>query len=772
MKKTIVIFVLLFMPLLIYGQEVIESIKIDGINRVTEETVLYYLSFREGDFYDPEALKRDFRQLWATGFFSDIKFEEQQSVSGKTIKIIVEENPIIKEISYKTGKKLKENDIINKLKEKDEHILPYSYYSPYKIQRIETTIKDLLIEKGLPNGKVDVEKNNNGTNEIEIIFRINEGSKVRVGEVVFEGSPKIRDSILREAIKVNQPHNIYSLITGKSVYKQNELADDLANIKKKLQENGFMEATIGEPRIENMTKGALFMKKQTMKRIVIPVNAGFRYFVGDVKITGNKIFPAKGLRTMIKLKEGEIYSTEIREKAVEEINELYRDYGYLFAQIMATETLDPKNKRVNVSFNIYEGEVAYLNRLEFIGNHYTKDKVIRREMLLREGSRFSLAMFRDSLLRMKQLGLVELEGEPSIKPTADDPTRLNVDLRVKEMQRNNIQFTAGYSGYEGTFVALSYSTVNFLGAGENLQLMLQHGKRIKNYMFGFTEPYLFDLPINVGFNIYNRFFIYPYLYNRKDKGIDFTVSGRIKGYWRTSLTYGYQDVFVEMPDSEDGIGSPYFDPTYYSMYGMGKYKVSYLMPSIYRSTIDSPLTPTRGTLYMASCKFAGGFLGGEIDIIKPRFEFSLFKPIIKNHVFGFHVEYSFIKKYGDTPVPFWEKFFLGGERSIRGYDIYTIGPRSIHGTNIGGETSLFFNVEYIIPVGGPLYAIFFHDAGNAYGDDQKINFKDMYTSSGLEMRIFVPALRVPFRLIFSYNNRRARAGDSNFAFRFAIGTTF
>jgi outer membrane protein insertion porin family len=151
MKKMIAIIILLFIPVLIYGQEVIESIKIEGINRVTEETLLYYLSLREGDFYNPEALKKDFRQLWATGFFSDIKFEEQQGASGKIIKIIVIENPIIKEVSYKTGKKLKENDIVNKLKEKDEHILPYSHYSPYRIQKIETTIKDLLIEKGLPN---------------------------------------------------------------------------------------------------------------------------------------------------------------------------------------------------------------------------------------------------------------------------------------------------------------------------------------------------------------------------------------------------------------------------------------------------------------------------------------------------------------------------------------------------------------------------------------------------------------------------------------------
>jgi len=771
MKKISVIVLLFFLPMLIFGQEVIDNIEIDGINRVTEETVMYYISFREGDFYNVEVLKRDFRALWATGFFSDIRFEELESTSGKVIKIFVVENPVIKEIVYKTGKKLKENDIVSKLKENDEYILPYSHFSPYRIKKVEATIKDLLVDKGLPNGQVQVESNKKGKNEIEVIFKINEGSKVRVGEVVFEGSPKIRGSMLREAVKVNQANNLYSWIAGKDVFKENKLAEDLASIKRKLQESGYMEATIGEPRIENITKRPLFMKKQTMKRIVIPVNAGFRYFVGDVKITGNKVLPEKGLLSMIKFKKGEVYSTKVREKAVEEINELYRDFGYLFGQVIATETLDPKNKQVNVTFNIYEGDVAYLNRLEFKGNHYTKDKVIRREMLLREGDRFSLGYFKNSLLRMKQLGLVELEGEPVIQPSADDPTRLDVELRVTEMQRNNIQFTAGYSGYEGTFVALSYSTVNFLGAGENLQLTLQHGKRIKNYMFGFTEPYLFDMPVNVGFNVYNRFFIYPYLYNRKDKGIDFTVSGRLKGYWRTSLTYGFQDVFVEMPDYGDDSGM-FTDPAYYSMYGLGQYKVSYLMPSLYRSTVDSPLTPSRGTLYMASCKFSGGFLGGEIDIIKPRFEFSLFKPIVKNHVFGFHMEYSFIKKFGDFPVPFWEKFFLGGERSIRGYDIYTIGPRSAQGTNIGGETSLFFNVEYIVPIGGPLYAILFYDTGNAYGEGQKINFKDMYTSAGLEMRIFVPALRVPFRLIFSYNNRRARVGDSNFAFRFAIGTTF
>jgi len=200
--------------------------------------------------------------------------------------------------------------------------------------------------------------------------------------------------------------------------------------------------------------------------------------------------------------------------------------------------------------------------------------------------------------------------------------------------------------------------------------------------------------------------------------------------------------------------------------------MSSITPTLYKSTIDSPLTPSRGTLYLASCKFAGGPLGGDIKLIKPRLEFTYYQPTFAEQRFGIHLEYSFLKTYGETDIPYWERFYLGGERSIRGYDIYTIGPRDEYNRNLGGEKSLVFNAEYIIPVGGPIYAIFFHDMGNAYAKDQKISLNDMFSSTGLELRVFVPALRVPFRLIFSYNNKKIYVDDSSFAFRFAIGTTF
>lgn len=771
MKKLVFGLLSLLFPLFLFGQEVIEKIEIYGNDRVTRETILYYLSSREGGYFNEEILKKDFRVLWGTGFFSNLRIEAEEGEKGKVVKIYVEENPVIRNITYKTGKKVKQDDITNKLKEKDEYLLPYSYYSPYKIKKVQKTILDLLAEKGLQAAKVDVETERKGKNEVELIFRVEEGPKLRIADVVFVGQPKLPASLLREAMKTNQEHSLFSWIAGKDVYKENKLREEVDNIRKRLQEYGYMEASVGEPRLEDVTERTVFFKKQKMRRLVVPVEAGYRYVVGEIKLEGSKIIRKSYLESLIKLRPGEAYNTKLREKAVEKMGEAYRDAGFLYAQIIPVENLDPKNKVVNLTFSIQEGELAFLQRLEFRGNTFTKDKVIRREMLIREGDPFRLALFKDSLLRIKQLGLVDLEKDPDVKPDPDNPTQINATINVKELQRNNIQFTTGYSGYEGTFVALSYSTVNFLGTGETLEVTAQYGKRIKNYVFGFTEPYIKDLPITVGFNIYNRYLIIPYLYDQKAKGVDLLFGGRIKGYWRANLNYSYQFIDIK-PPSDTESAYYFYDPYYIGVYGWGKYKVSSLMPTVYRSTVDSPLTPSRGTMYLAAIKLAGSFLGGEVDLIKPHFEWTFFKPLFFNHVLGLHLDYEFVKPIGSSQVPFWEKFYLGGERNLRGYEIYSIGPRSEKGTNLGGDKSLVFNAEYIIPVGGPLYLIFFYDRGNAYALNQKISFKNTYTSTGLEARIFVPALRVPFRLIFAYNNPTVYSEESRFAFRFAIGTTF
>lgn len=769
MRRLSIIILLMLLAGVLYAQEVIEKIEVIGNDRISRETIVYYLSSREGDYYNETLLKKDFRVLWSTGFFADLRIEKEDGQRGKIIKIYVEENPVIKNVVFKTGKKVKENDIVNKLKEKDENIAAYSYYSPARIQKAKKTIKELLEEKGLQAARIDTELVRKGKNEVELIFRIDEGPKLRVGEIVFVGRTKIPDSFLQEAMKDNRAHNLFNWIAGKDVFKKNKLEENIAEIKKRLQEFGYMEASVGEPRLEEITKKNVLFKKQKMIRIVIPVDPGYVYRTGEIKIEGNKFISTKYLQSLVKLKPGEIYSAKKREKTIESMGETYRNFAFLYAQIIPVESLDPKKKVVNVTFNINEGEVAYLRRLNFKGNTFTKDKVLRREMLLREGDRFSLALFKDSILRVKQLGLVDVEKEPEIKPDPENPTQIDVNLNVKELQRNNIQFTAGYSGYEGTFVAFSYSTVNFLGTGETLDLTLQHGKRVKNYSFGMTEPYVFDRPMTLGFNIFDRKIIIPYLYNQFAKGISLVYGTRLYEYWRFNLNYTFQKTILEVPSYETEEGTVYYyNPYFYP----GKYFVSAIEPVIYRSTIDSPLTPSRGTMYTASIKYAGSFLGGDVHLVRPRVEFSRYQPFISNHVLGFHIEYMIVKPTGNHQVPYWERFFLGGEQSIRGYDFYTIGPRDSNGVLIGGEKSLVANFEYIIPFGGPLYGILFYDMGNALLSSQKFSLKDMYTSAGLEVRVFVPALRVPFRLIFAYNNKKIYADDSNFAFRFAVGTTF
>jgi outer membrane protein insertion porin family len=775
MKKVALLLIFSCFPLLLMAQESIEKIEIVGNDRVARETIIYYLSSREGNPFSEEMLRRDFKTLWALGYFSNIKIEKLDGTNGKVVRITVEENPIIKSITYKTGKKIKESDIVDKLKEENEYILPYSHYDPYKIQKIRKTIQDLLFEKGLSNGKVEVKTNQKGQNDFELVFDINEGPRTKVGAVEFEGKSKMLPSALRAAMKQNKKHGLISWISGKDVYKENKLSEDVGAIKEKFKEFGYMEATVGEPRIEEIRRRSIFLRKKNMKKIVIPVDAGYLYRVGEVKIEGNKIIATKYLRHVIKFEQDEVYSTKVREKSVGDIKEMYADAGYLYAQVFPVESLDPKRKRVNVTFNVFEGEMVFLNRIDFKGNTYTKDKVLRRELLLKEGDPFRLFLFKNSILRLQQLGLVEMEGEPDLKNLPDNPSLMDVTLKVRELQRNNIQFTAGYSGYEGTFVGLSYSTVNFLGAGENLNLTVQHGRRIRNYMFGFTEPYFFDLPLNLGFNVHDRYIRYINLFDQRGKGADLIFGARVKGYLRTNLTYSYEYVEIEVPEGsteEEQKQINLYNP--YAAWAGKPYDISSISPTIYRSTVNSPITPTRGTLYLASCKFAGGFLGGDIDMIKPRLEWTLYNPLWLNHVLGFHIEYQFIKPYRDSEIPVWEKFFLGGERSIRGYNIYTIGPRDENGYNTGGEKSLVFNAEYIIPFGpqGPVYAILFYDMGNALDRNQKFALSNMFTSAGLELRIFVPALRVPFRLIFAYNNRRIRADDSNFAVRFAIGTTF
>ncbi len=765
MKKLIIFLILWISGIVGFSSELIEKIEIIGNKRVSKDTVLFYMKSREGNIFERETVYSDFKNLWSTGFFSDIRIEKENGNTGCILKIYLEENPVVKSIEYKKSKSVKEEDIRNKLKEKNISLLPYSYYSPYKVMKVEETIKEILQSKGLVNGKVQT-KTKKEKGEIEIVFEIDEGSKIRVGEIVFEGNKSLSSGALRKGMKEIKKHGIISWITSKDVYSQEKLEKGIEKLKEYYQSKGFMEVRIGKPRTEQIKKRNIFFSKKDMLKIIIPVEEGPQYRLGSVKIVGNKVVPTKVLETILKMKKGYVYNVKKRNKGIEEIQKLYGEGGYFYAQIMPIENLDPEKRLVHLELHVQENEQCYLGKLEFKGNTFTKDFVIRREWLLREGDIFNTRLFELSLKRVKQLGLVDFEKFPDVKPDPSDQKKINVTLEVKELQRSSIQFTGGYSGLEGPFVAVSYQTVNFLGGGETLDVVLQTAKRGRNYRLGFSEPFLFDLPMTVGINLYNSSLQYPELFTRRDKGIDFTFASRIYRFLR--FDFSYTNAFIEMRDVNENL--LYSAPWYY--WNIGKQRLSSITPTIYYSSIDSPLDPTEGSLYLLSVKYSGTFLGGDVHLWKPTIEWKHFRRIWKNHVIGLHFEGSVVKPLRDQEIPYWERLYMGGDYTLRGFEYYTIGPRNETGTLLGGDKSIVFNFEYQIPLGGPLKAVLFHDVGNVYGIGKKINLKDMYSCSGLEARIFVPQLRVPIRLIFSYNPRLAKPGDSHYAFRFAIGTTF
>ncbi len=769
MRKTSFLIVFVLLSAFLLSSDVIKIITVNGNKKVSKDTFLFYIKSKVGKEYRPEQLKKDFRTLWETGFFKDIKLDVSDVEGGKEVKFVVVENPLIISIKYKTGKKIKRDDIEDKLQENSVVLAPFSYFNPAKLKKVEKIIKDLLLEKSYNDGKVEIiETPEKGGIKLEI--KVVTGPKTRIGCIDFPGldTRYVSPSFIRRGMKNNKVHGLISTIIGKDVYNKEKMVEDLKGVKLRLQRRGFIEAKVGKPIFSRVNRVTAFGKLQKMLKISIPVDQGPRYTLGEIKVEGNKVIKKKFLRSLIKMKTGDVYNIKRRNKGIEEIQKLYGSIGFFYAQVAPDENLDPVKKIADLTIRIRENEIAYVGKLEFTGNTFTKDKVIRREWFLREGRRFNTQALESSIRRMRQLGLVTIEKMPEIKPDPEDPQKINMIVDVQEMNRQMINFNVGYSGYDGWFIGLGYSTQNFLGLGETFALNLQSGSRTKNYRLAFTEPHLFHLPASLGFDVFKQSFNYPNYYKRDGVGFNLMTSFRFWRFWGASLVYSFEDVSIS--DVNDNINWQNTYAFYY--YTEGKRVISSFSPTIYYSTVDSPIFPSSGTKYLLNYRYSGGFLGGDIDMHKFKFEFVKFIPLWSRHTFGMHAVYQTLIEFGEKKIPFYEKFFLGGERTIRGFDIMRLGPRDESGYVLGGDKAFYLNFEYQIPLTREFSFNFFYDIGNSYGEDRPISFKDVYVSTGLELKIFIPMLNVPFRLIFAYNPRVLRKDDSNFSFKFAVGPSF
>lgn len=787
-----------------------------------------------------QSLLADFKRLWATNFLDNLWIETldvpfPNGVMGKHVIYHMEERPRVKIVDYTGSTKVERTKVDEKMKELGIQLRLDSFLDQAVVKRVQGIVRDLMAEKGYEFAEVTptVEPLPAGPKLVKVVFDVKEGPQVKVRNINFDGNVEIGDRALGRQMKGTKAHGWLSWITGKGKYQEAKFEEDAEKIVEYYRNKGYIAARVGQPEIKVLEDSP--DKETRWVELNVPIDEGERYRVGEFTFDGNKVIKTEFLAPLFKIKKGDWYSDKPIRNGLIKAREVYGGGGYFeFTGFPDLEPLDaakgpmagPATPTVNVTMRVQEGEQYFVNRLTFVGNTTTRDNVIRREVRLVEGGVFNTEALKFSVKRLNQLGYFKPleEGQGiDVQKTPNEKNQVDVTLKLEEQNRNQLTFGAGVSQFEGFFGQLSFQTSNFLGRGEALTVSLQVGSRSENYQVAFSEPFLFDRNITGGIDVYKRTLRYIDQFTQEATGGNVTFGFPLAGFSRMFGVYSYEAVTVSD-----------LNPVFYApelvqrnpflrdslLLGQGGQRtISKVTPSFVHNTVDNPIFPNSGMRLTGSIDFAG--VGGNTNFIKPRFEYAQFKPLNRRMSIGYRTQIEYIRPYASTTaLPITETLYLGGEYTIRGYDIRSIGPRDPEGTGLvlGGNKTFLLNAEYLINIAGPVRLVLFYDTGQVRDIGQSFAWKEdvtetvdpglpaildpftntrlidpnappkfqrvidqtsaFKTSTGAEIRFFMPVLNVPFRLIFAYNPQRFGVLDNSlrpaqkFTFKFAVGSTF
>jgi outer membrane protein insertion porin family len=807
----------------------VEQVLIRGNRRIPESTVKIWIGTREGDPYNPVQLDRDVRALYAQGHFEDVKvYAEEGTRGGKIITFEVSERPLLLDIKYEGLKSVQQSTVLEEFRKRSVGLSKESQYDAVKAKRAAAVIKELLANEGRPEAKVDPVVERISATAVALTFKIDEGPRFRVAGIEFEGNKVFSSSYLRKQMKLVKELGLFTTFSSKDIYHRDKLDTDLDRLRVLVYaDHGYLKARFGEARVEDVGKVGTWVpllghKGQGLK-IVIPVEEGRQYRAGEIKIEDNTEFTADEIKAVIGLKSGDVVKGyTVVQKGLDNLKKLYGTRGYIqfnagFVPDFKDDAGDPSKGVVDITFGVEEGKQYTLRRLEFIGNTFTRDNVMRREVLLNEGERYNEQLWDLSILRLNQLGYFDqVKKEDATVNTNEKEGQVDLIVKVQEKGRQQVSFTGGVSGIGGSYIGINYSTNNLLGYGEALSFNVATGNLQKVISFGFTEPYFKGRPISLGFNVFYQNYQFigqgfgatttqdsfgnfsgTSLFTQKTAGATVSASAplsyfakrfRMGRFIRLGLAYSFSTTNIIDPEVNTDS-----DPTNdilvtFRQSGVTQSSVS---PSISYNTLNSSLDPTKGTAITMALSFTGGPLGGKVNTIAPTFEYKSFRPLFAGReararieagrptrTLGMRFLFGHISSFG-TPfesnslsfiggTPLFSRFFLGGEQDIRGYNIRGISPlapiastfttKNVHATDvltgqtlkvrrpsqskgnsvapsvlvpfavedqldtsvplspafIGGDSQMVFNIEYRIPIFGPLQFAPFFDIGSAF----------------------------------------------------------
>jgi len=702
------------------GGPVIEEIQFRGMRRMQQATLRALIGMKKGDILNEDDLHRDFMALWNSGHFDDIHVETEPAPGGGVIlRYIITERRVVRSINYEGNKSLTVSEILDRFKERKVGLSVESQYDPNKVQHAAVVIQEYLAERGRQFATVQPEVRQVPPSSLEIVFKITEGPKIKVGKITVVGNKAFSQREVIRAMKNERgygiPHSILFEDIFSATYDTAKLEEDKERIRDAYQSKGYFTAKVLDQKTQLVNTGGHGFKLPLLRpnnpgkamNITLPVEEGRLYRLNKINFVGVKLFrtPETLMRPLFNMGEGDPFSTTKLRKGLENLRKLYGEFGYIDFVPEPDFNIIHDTDKIDLTLTADEGKQFFVRRIDFSGNVTTRDKIIRREILIDEGDIFNNHLWELSILRLNQLGYFEAlkaEDAADIKRNTQTST-VDITLKVKERGKNTIGLNGGVSGIAGSFVGLNYATNNFLGLGETLSINSQLGTRLRSVSTGFTEPYFLDRPLSLGVEAHLTRFDYNQgreasilagqnliplfnalgsnnLLNYIQTGHGFSVSASYplrRSFSRIGITYGYDISDVK---TETTAATSYFDfINFNGIVGpnaLQGIRTSRIVPSFTYNTVNHPITPTGGKSLFISTTFSGSFLGGNVNTIQPVIEAKYFKPAPwhKSNILAFHLLGSMITGYGGKEIPPFSRTYIGGEQDIRGFQIWGISP--------------------------------------------------------------------------------------------------
>ncbi len=711
----------------ITGVPQVDSVHVAGNRRIEKAAILAVVGTQPGDRLDLDKLDKDLRDIYKMGFFKDVTMDVSDGPAGKVITFNVVEKPSVGKIIFVGNDEFDDEDL-----QKELGINLYSILDFNAIKQSVNRLKDFYKGKGYYNAEIKETTEPLPNNEVLLKYNIAENDKVYILKIEFKGNKAYDSDQLRDIMETSTKWFL-SWITHAGILDNKKLDFDAHKITSFYHNHGYIKAKVGDPKVnyDEKIKGLV---------VSIDIDEGERYGVDKVNVAGDLIEPADDLLKNVNIGKEKVFNQETVRNDMIRLQDIYANKGFAYAEIKPSIKEDDENHVADVTYHISKGPKVRFQRITITGNQHTRDKVIRRELKVMEGGYFSGEGLKRSTQNLRRLDFFEDVQLHTKKGTRDDLMDLNVD--VKEKGTRTFSVGAGYSSAYSAFVTFEVSDNNFMGYGQRLSASARIGGRNTEFDIRFLEPWLFDTRLSLGADLYK--FRQEYNdYTRASYGTRISLGAPLYlDYTRINLMYSYDHANIS--DVADGASQVLKDMT-------GNNITSSLTLFLKRDSRDKTFNTSRGSINDVSAQYAGGFLGGNEEFTKYRGRTAWFFPLFWNTVFMVQGRAGFIQNRGKLST--YQKFFLGGINTVRGYDFNTISPIDPKtGDYIGGEKMMCYNVEYNFPLlqeQGVTGVVFF-DAGNVWTSESAdaYNFSGLMKSVGAGVRWYSPL--GPLRLEYGW----------------------